>query len=299
VAHIALVELLAGDGAITELGGYNVERQLQDIVDRGGLATSAGRVALTHRRTRRRTVWTYGAVHLGGLEVFGAVRPADDLSLDAAAVVELADATREGMRITGLLRLVTDRFGPREFGLESVLPGVGDDLLHATAASLADRFVAAYDELRTDYHDTLVALAVAGTTLPVELRGPIELALARRLESELADAAVATDAGAYSGLWSIVREAREEGVQISSPRAAEALGRALVAAVDEAAADPGEATVGAAVGMVELARELGVPVEFGTAQERAYEAVTGPAAQSDPTIRATLQPLTHILGLAP
>ena len=298
-SHIALVELLAGDGAITELGGYYVERQLQDIVDRGGIATSSGRVALTHRRTRRRTVWTYGAVHLGGLEVFGAVRPADDdLSADAAAVAELSDATREGMRVTGLLRLVTDRFGPREFGLESVLPGVGDDLLHATAASLADRFVAAYDELRTDYHDTLVALAVAGTTLPVELRGPIELALARRLESELAEAATATDAGAYAGLRSIVREAREEGVQISSPRASEALGRALVAAVDEAAADPGEATVGAAVGMVELARELGVPVDFGTAQERAYEAVTGEAAQADPTIRSTLRPLTQILGLS-
>jgi alpha-amylase/alpha-mannosidase (GH57 family) len=297
--HIALVELLAGDGAITELGGYHVERQLQDIVDRGGLATSSGRVALTHRRTRRRTVWTYGAVHLGGLEVFGAVRPADDdLSVDAAAVAELADATRQGLRITALLRLVTDRFGPREFGLESVLPGVGDDLLHATAASLADRFVAAYDELRTDYHDTLVALAVAGTTLPAELRGPIELALARRLEAELAEAAPATDPGAYAGLRAIVREAREEGVQISSPRAAEALGRALVAAVEEAAADPGEATVGAAVGMVELARELGVPVDFGTAQERAYEAVTNDAAQSDPNIRTTLRPLTQILGLA-
>ncbi|HEY8544123.1 MAG TPA: hypothetical protein VIL36_03715, partial [Acidimicrobiales bacterium] len=74
--------------------------------------------------------------------------------------------------------------------------------------------------------------------------------------------------------------------------------RALVAAVDEAAADPGEATVGAAVGMVQLARELGVPVDFGTAQERAYEAVTGDAARADPGIRETLRPLTQILGLA-
>ena len=292
--HIALVELLDGDGVITELGGYFVERELQDIVDRGGVATSAGRVALTHRRTRRRTVWTYGAVHLGGLEVFGAVRPAaEQLADDEAAVAQLSDATRDGERITALLRLVTDRFGPREFGLESVLPGVGDDLLHATAASLADRFVAAYDELRTDYHDTLVALAVAGTTLPAELRGPIELALARRLESELAEAAIATDPAAYAGLRAIVREAREEGVQISSPRASEALGRALVAAVEEAAAEPEEAAVATAVGMVELARELGMPVDFGVAQERAYDAVT-----SDPAVAETLRPLTRILGLA-
>ena len=297
-SHLALIELLAGDGTVTELGGYYVERELQEIVDRGGVATSAGRVALTHRRTLRRTVWTYGAVHLGGLEVFGAVRPAaaHDVAHDEAAVAELAGATREGQRITALLRLVTDRFGPREFGLESVLPGVGDDLLHSTAASLADRFVAAYDELRSDYHDTLVALAVAGTTLPAELRGPIELALARRLESELVEAASATDPGAYAGLRAIVREAREEGVQISSPRASEALGRALVAAVEEAAADPGEPTVAAAVGMVELARELGVPVDFGVAQERVHDAIA--ADDADPNVRATLRPLSRILGLA-
>ena len=51
-------------------------RELHETVDRGGVAVCAGRVAVTHRRTRRRTRWTYAAVHLGGLEVFGAVRPA-------------------------------------------------------------------------------------------------------------------------------------------------------------------------------------------------------------------------------
>jgi hypothetical protein len=296
-AHLALVELLDGDDALAELGGYDVERQLQDMVDRGGVATSAGRVTLTHRRTRRRSEWAYGALHLGGLEVFGAVRPAaasvDD---DATAVAELAGATRDGERITALLRLVTDRFGPREFGLESVLPGVGDDLLHSTAASLADRFVAAYDELRSDYHDTLVALAVAGTTLPAELRGPIELALARQLEAELAEAEAggATDPAAYAGVRAVVREAREEGVQISSPRASEALRRALVAATEEAAAEPNDTTVAAAVGMVELARELQVPVDTGMAQERVYDALAG----ADTGVVDTLRPLARALGLA-
>ena len=295
-SHLALIELLGGDGPLDRLAGYEVERELQEIVDRGGVATSAGRVTLTHLRTRRRTSWTYGAVHLGGLEVFGAVRPADDdLAVDEEAVEEMATATRDGQRITALLRLVTDRFGPREFGLESVLPGVGDDLLHATAASLADRFVAAYDELRTDYHDTLVALAVAGTTLPAELRGPIELALARQLEAELAlaEGGGSTDPAAYAGVRAVVREAREEGVQISSVRASEALRRALVAAAEEAAAEPNEATVAAAVGMVELARELQMAVDFGVAQERIYAAL-----DADPTARDTLRPLARALGLA-
>jgi alpha-amylase/alpha-mannosidase (GH57 family) len=296
-AHLALVELLAGDGAITELGGYYVEREIDDAVDRGGVAICAARVSFTHRRTRRRTPWLYGAVHLGGLEVFGAVRPgSSDVAIDQAAVQELADATRRGERITTLLRLVVDRFGPREFGLESALPGVGDDLLRATADGLADRFVAAYDELRSDYHDTLVALAVTGTTLPAELRGPVELALARRLEAELADVGGATDPAAYRAVRAVAREAREEGVQLTSPRAAEALARVLIGAVDQAASTPTAEGVDAAVGMVELARELGLPVDLGVAQQHIYEALNHP--DLDPVARELLRPLGRVLGLA-
>jgi hypothetical protein len=296
-AHLALIELLAGDGTTTSLGGYDIAREITDAVDRGGVATCVGRVGLTHRRTRRRTVWTYAAVHLGGLEVFGAVRPGrDDPADDRADIGALADATRQGERVTALLRRVIDRFGPREFGLESALPGVGDDLLRATASGLADRFVAAYDQLRADHHDTLAALAVAGTTLPPELRGPVELALARRLEAELADLGDATDPAAFGGVRAVVREAHEEGVHIGSLRAAEALERALGAAVANAAAERTKDAVEAAVGMVTLARELSVPVDMGVAQEHIYDALSEPAL--DPVVRDTLRPLGLALGLA-
>jgi alpha-amylase/alpha-mannosidase (GH57 family) len=297
-AHLALVELLtATDPLVTELAGYYVEREVAEAVDRGGVSTCAARVSLTHRRTRRRTAWIYGAVHLGGLEVFGAVRPGlDDFAVDQASVYELAEATRRGDRITTLLRLVVDRFGPREFGLESALPGVGDDMLRSTATGLADRFVAAYDELRTDYHDTLVALAVAGTTLPAELRGPVELALARRLEAELADCAGATDPAAYRGVLALAREAREEGVQLGSTRAAELLSESLAAAIDEATIEPSADTVDAAVGMVGLARDLGIPVDLGHAQERVYDALHDGVGEH--STRELLTPLGRSLGLA-
>ncbi|HEY3141145.1 MAG TPA: DUF3536 domain-containing protein, partial [Acidimicrobiales bacterium] len=297
-AHLALVELLeSSDPAVAELGGYEVERKTGDAVDRGGVAVCAARVTLVHRRTRRPTTWTYGAVHLGGLEVFGAVRPGlADAAADEEAVNALVEATRRGERVTTLLRLVVDRFGPREFGLESALPGVGDDLLRSTADGLADRFVAAYDELRSDYHDTLAALAVTGTTLPAELRGPIELALSRRLESELADNAGATDPAAYRGVRALAREAREEGVQLTSLRAGEALGRAIAAAVGDAADEPTPEAVDAAVGMVGLARELGVPVDLDVAQEHIFDALSRDGL--DPGPRDLLRPLGRALGLA-
>jgi Domain of unknown function (DUF3536)/Glycosyl hydrolase family 57 len=301
-AHLAMTELLARDRWPAEAGrldGYDVARDLHDAVDRGGVAVCAGRVALTHRRTRRTTGWAYAALHLGGLEVFGAVRPAreGDPHGDAGDVTALVEATRRGDRVTTLLRLVLDRFGPREFGLESALPGVGEELLRATAEGLADRFVAAYDQLRADHHDTLTALAVAGTPLPAELRGPVEHALARRLEAAVDACAGATDPDAYRLARAVARDAREQGVRLASPRAAAALGRAIDRAVAVAAVRPSPGTVEAARGMVRLARELGQHVSLDVAQERVYDALTRPGPE-DPS-RDLLAPLAQQLGVSP
>jgi hypothetical protein len=302
-AHLAMTELLARDrwpAAAGRLDGYDVSRELHEAVDRGGVAACAGRVTLTHRLTRRTTAWAYAALHLGGLEVFGAVRPArlgDGDAGDAGDVAALVEATRRGDRVTTLLPLVVDRFGPREFGLESALPGVGEDLLHATAERLADRFVAAYDQLRTDHHDTLAALAVAGTPLPAELRGPVEHALARRLEAAVDAGTGSTDPDAYRLARAVARQAREQGVSISSPRAAAALERAIDRAVAVAAGRPSPATVDAARGMVRLDRELGLSVSLDVAQERVYDALTRPGL--DAATRDLLVPLAQRLGVSP
>ena len=296
-AHLALVDLLGGDAEAPAVAGFAAVRDRHEVVARGGMTVGAGRAALTHRRTRRVTRWAYAAVHLGGLEVFGAVRPAGDGAADAADVGALVGAVRRGERVTTLLRLVVDRFGPREFGLESALPGAGEELLRATAEGLTDRFVAAYDQLRTDHHDTLAALAVGGTALVPELRGPIEAALARRLEAALAGSAGSTDPADYRAARALAREAREEGVRLASPRAAALLGRGLTAAVEGAATDPSPTAVEAATAMVRLARELALEVDLDPAQERLYEALRAPGLA--PAGREALTPLARRLGLSP
>jgi hypothetical protein len=298
-AHLALVDVLAGDVAAERITGFDADRELHETVHRGGVVVCLGVVALTQRRTGRTTRWAYAAVHLGGLEVFGAVRPAsDDPRRDREDIAALEAATRRGARVTALLRMVVDWFGPREFGLEHALPGAGEDLLRATADGLADRFVAAYDQLRTDHHDTLAALAVAGTPLAPELRGPIEAALARRLDGALAACAGSTDPVDYRAVRALAREAREEGVRLSSPRAAATLERAVTQAAAAAAesADPG--AIVAATGMVTLARELALDVNLDAAQELVHAAlgVDGPA-RLDAECRRRLTPLARRLGI--
>jgi hypothetical protein len=304
-AHLALTELLGGDGGGapppgTRVGGHEVVRERYGELSRGAVAVCGAVVRMTHRRTRRTTRWAYAGVHLGGLEVFGAVRPASEgpggEDRDAGDIEALVEAARRGDRVTTLLRLVVDRFGPREFGLASALPGVGEDLLRSTARGLAGRFVAAYDLLRTDHHDTLAALAVAGTPLPDELRGLLGHSLARRLEAAMAACLGATDPEDYGAVRAVVREAREEGVPLDSRRSAALLERALGRAVGEAAASPDRATVGRAVGMVRLSRELGLATNLEIAQELVYDALRDPRVGA--AARDQLAPLARRLGVA-
>jgi len=140
------------------------------------------------------------------------------------------------------------------------------------------------------------ALAVAGTPLGPELRGPIEAALARRLEAALAACAGSTDPDDYRLARAVAREARDEGVQLASPRAAELLARAIDGAVAVAAGRPAPAAVEAARGMVALARELAPDVDLGPAQERLHAALRAPDLGE--AGRAELAPLARRLGLS-
>jgi hypothetical protein len=300
VAHLALTELFRGDEGRAELGGFAIEREVGETVDRGGVVVTAGALALTHRRTGRRTRWAYGAVHLGGLEVTGAVRPArdpgDGPGRDAEDVAAFLDSTRSGQRVTELLRTAVELFGPREFGLESALPSEGGDVARTVAEALAERFIAAYERLRADHHDTLAALAVAETALPPELRGPIEAVLARRLESEVERAGGSADPADYQGARAVARTAREERVRLASPRAVAALARAAARAVDVVTQEVTPDAVTAAVGMVALPGELGLATDLGVAQELLYDALHDGALP--PEAREHLSPLAVALGVA-
>jgi hypothetical protein len=141
------------------------------------------------------------------LEVLGASRRVDTRR-DAATVGLLTEAFAKGASVTTLLRMVTDGFGPDEFGLSSALPDAADRILRRTAMNLETRFAATCEQLFEDHRATLEALAAHGEPLPAALRLPAELALARRLESEVARHAGSSDPSAYHEAVAIARQAK-------------------------------------------------------------------------------------------
>ena len=282
VAHVALADLLEGKRPGGRLTSFDVHPVDHVHAERGALTLCAGTVEVVHRRTRRHSRHAYAALHLGGLEVMGAVRDGDPRR-DMGALRALEAALEGGDRITTLLRIIGDDFGPTEFGLEAALPDAADEIVAGAAEALEERFASAYGLLFAENRATFRSLATAGFALPDDLRAAAEVAFDRRLAAELLN-------HAYDDAVAVVQEGIETGLRIDGPRARDALDRTLLEAVHRAIAGDGTA-VEAALGLLRLAGTLGISLDLGAVQEALYDALRG-----RPT--ASLSQLGVAVGLA-
>jgi Domain of unknown function (DUF3536) len=292
VAHLGLVDLLgAGDpgDAGDRVACWQIAEFRRRRVRRGRMSVSAGVVGLVHLRTGRTERHAYAAVHLGGLDVHGAVRPAAD-GRDDADVAVVCSALDEGRPLTTILRELTDRFGPDEFGLDRALPDAAEQIVAGTAAMLEDRFVQAFDQLYESAGDELAGLATAGFTLPRAIRVPAELAIGRRLEAEIVAQGGSWDPRAYEEAVRLVQEASAHGLRIDAPRARRALQQTVTTATARAVrGHPG--AVDSALALLDLAGALDIALDLARPQEAVYDALVGGAGGS-------LRRLGEALGLA-
>ncbi len=284
-AHFALLALLDGGDVPDRLAAKAVEPAGDQVATRGALALASGCVNLRHVRTGRRSAHAYAAVRLGGLEVIGAVRTVDVDHPGAAddALKRLRAAFAGGAPLTTLLRLMTDGFGPREFGLADALPDAAQRLVASAADAVAERFADTCQQLFDDHRTTLESLAALGEPLPPVLRQPAEVALARRFEAEVAAQRGALDPSAYRGAMAIINQARAAGVRISTPSTlaageqllSEAVARAVEAgrAVRRRASDQVNTDVDGAVTLALRLLEVADSLELSPSLERPQELV--------------------------
>ncbi|HKA02908.1 MAG TPA: DUF3536 domain-containing protein [Acidimicrobiales bacterium] len=288
VAHIALLEVFDGRSPLPAIAGYEVEQFDEDhtYAERGALGLACGRVTLVHCRTQRAHRYVYAAVHFGALDVVGACRPAQDGPGDDEALGALRAAFTDGTRLTQLLRLVSDGFGPGEFDVSAALPDTPDPLLATAARRLADRFGAELERLFTDHRAVFSTLTAAGHPLPDELRVPAQLALARRLEADLVDVGADGDRLALASAQSVVADAMDAGVTLDMPHVRAVAATAVDQLVGRALASGSAADVADAVALLDLARHAGVPVDVAPAQEAVYDRLIG-AKGVEPALGST------------
>jgi hypothetical protein len=270
-SHLALVGLLEQERPADRLGAWDIVEDDHHSAHRGTLTLSAGVVRLCHRRTQREDAYAYAAVLIDALEVLGSIRPADG-DRDEAGVDEVFDAFEEGLRLSRLLRLLNERFGPAEFGLERALPDAAEQIVASAAAAVEERFDDAYDRMYRFNRTDLRALAGAGLTLPPAIRLAAQEALARRLEREILAQQGSWDSKAYAAALQTAQEAESYGLTIDAPRARVVLEHTIGAAVGRALEGDGLA-VDAVLALRHLARSLGVGLDLARPQELVYDAV--------------------------
>ena len=300
VAHLAMIDLLERSEPPASLGGYDVIVQRHDHGDRGSVEMCSGRVELRHRRTRRRHEHVYAALRMGALEIAGASRPTGgDLGADDEALAAFGAAFRKGERVSALVRRMVDDVAPRhrggeEFGLDSALPDAADQVLRSTAQSLADRFDIVFERLVTDASDTFEALTLAGYPLPPELKVPMQMAWARRLETDLVALARGYSALTYRSARELADQARVQGVNLMTPDVVAALRAATLSAVTTAVEERHLTAVEAGIAMVRLAVLLDPKFDLSRSQDQVYFALVDANDES----AAALHPLGVVLGLA-
>jgi len=284
VAHLALADLLEHIAPGGNVAAFDVH-----VIDhlherRESLAVCAGVVEVTHRRTRRRERHAYAALYLGGLEVSGAVRPAD-AGRDTGALRAIRAAFAGGERVISLLRMITRDFGPAEIGLEAALPDAAEQLVAGAAEELETQFAAAYEQLFVEHRATFRSLATAGFPLAEDVLAAVRVALDRRL----ADALLAQD---YGEAVAVVQDGLEAGATADTPRARAALAQTLEDVVRRAVAGEHDAP-SRAIGLLRLAGTLGIRIDLGVVQELLYDALTA-RTSSSPALSA----LGDAVGLA-
>ncbi|HLK42455.1 MAG TPA: hypothetical protein VKV34_03865, partial [Thermoleophilia bacterium] len=188
----------------------------------------------------------------------------------------------------------------------AALPDAAEQILGRTASALEDRFAAVWDQLFEDHRAMLEAMAARGQSLPPALRLPGELALARRLDIEVAGQGGSTDPSSYRRAVSIARQARGAGLELETPRSRAILEQLILDAVTDAvrALEAGRAGIPAdpdgpaerALGLLALRSDLGIGLNVDRAQELVYEvlAPNGDARPAPPTLSL----LAVALGLA-
>jgi alpha-amylase/alpha-mannosidase (GH57 family) len=290
-AHLAITGL-AGDGGGGIFGDYSYRKQHHRRRQHGRLTLAIGRLILESTLSGERYDYSAAALHLGGLDFYCALHP----FRGAAHFKDAAQKVWERMgsaSLPALLRMLQEEFGPEEFGLDDLLPGGRHAMCEIVYGELLNGFSAQFSNLLAQFERVAQMLEGAGFELPAPVRQFAEFTLGNRLEAEIQRNAGSTNVLAYGGALKIASEIARHGYRVDLSAANTAFGAMIAEAVEGAVAEPGPATVNAALELIALARRLGLQANLEIPQEALCSATIDRKNAAQP-----LRPLAAALGLS-
>lgn len=292
-AHLATTGLALQHPADGELGDYLFRHRNYRKEQHGRLTMATSRLLLTERASARHYDFALAAIHLGGLDFYGALRPFPGTNVLRKSADRLWAAFRTAS-LPVMLRLIREEFGPGEYALDDVLPDGRQVISQMAFGSLLEDFAAQFALLYEDSRRIVEMLEQGGFELPAEVREVAEFTLNKRFEQEIRRQQGRPDPAAYAKALEIVSEASRRGYRIDSAPAAAAFEPMVTEAVNAALPPRTSGSLRSAVKLIALARKLGVESDFEQAQEAAHAAMLAAGGQAQ-----RMAGLARVLGLAP
>ncbi len=269
VANVAMSSLVEDLGDTGEMGGYLYRRNAFATRRNGRLRLGMGMVDLVDTQTERAHRFAAGALHLGGVDFYCAVKPdvsAETFPRDSEALL----SSFAVLSVPAMLRQLADLLGPEEFGLEHLLPETREQISSNIMGELVRRFSEQYANLYEDNQRTLNILQSLGFEVPRELRTAAEFTLGQRFDEEVRQQHESMDPSAYRRAIEMAEAVAEFGYKIDRSASSRTFEHMITHAVQIALGRPSDDTVQTALALIELADRLYLDVNLGPAQEAVY-----------------------------
>jgi alpha-amylase/alpha-mannosidase (GH57 family) len=294
-ASLAISGLVAEPEGAGRSAGYEFARADSRKVQHGRIALSTERLGLTSEATGKRFEYAAAAVHFGDVDFYCALGECGDGAEGFAARAEKIHDEFRTASLPSLLRLMRERFGDAEFGLEHLLPEDRQRVYEIVFGRMVGRFSEQYEFLYEENRRNIEMLHDAGFELPTELRAAAEFTVGRRFEAELRRLEGDASPAALRAAAKLAEEIARLGYRVERARVRRLVGALITRAVREAVGAPDAERFSRAVGLIRLAASLGLDADIERAQELVYEAVARDGARAD----RELKELALMLNLSP
>jgi alpha-amylase/alpha-mannosidase (GH57 family) len=292
-AHLAITSLAGHQGEHGVIGDYSYSKADYGQRSDGRLTLDTCRLLLSTRTTGRRFAYAAAALHLGGLDVYCALKPDPGPESFNHCAQRLWEQFQTAS-LPALLRIIQGEFGREEFGLDDILPDGRWEMYAMVYGDLSQDIA---DELARLYERNRRIVEMLGNTgfdLPSELRIITEFTLGRRLEDEIRRHNRSLDPDSYRDAVAIAEEVERHHYKIDRRASNELFSSMIAAAVKIAASDLRQDHIHRALEAVALAKRLGLSPNLDPAQEMVYEAL----AERRPG-HERLSELAAALGVSP
>ncbi|HEV2316139.1 MAG TPA: DUF3536 domain-containing protein [Thermoplasmata archaeon] len=180
-AHFALSSLFENYEDPTRLFCYTLAKEDRRVLVAGAARLAVGRVRVTSAFTRETGEYTYGALHVGGYNLFGGVRPYRGPEAYQVTVDELA-AAFDRADLPESVRLVDRHFGGGTYSLRYLFRDEQRRIVDLLLESIRQGLEAAFRQIFETTAPVLRYLADSSTPAPGPLRAATEYLCSAELQ---------------------------------------------------------------------------------------------------------------------